>query len=231
MASQPKESVARKLLDRAHSPSTAATIYEEKVKHRPLILRPTSPDHTINARSKRQHERLKKQRARVRSKKPKPLSAKQRRALCLDEVPKEQRKYVIFEPLHKMWCEYMQEVLGLPNGRKDSIDTQSVGPFLASADYHGAILEVVRSRCPSRVGLKGIVVKDTKFTFELITRTNELKTVPKEHTLFRFELPLDTTDTASMAKPLIFDILGNQFQTRAPERATRKFRWHVDLDI
>ncbi len=46
---------------------------------------------------------------------------------------------------------------------------------LCSADFHGAELEVVRARCVSRVGVRGIVVKDTKFTFELVTRRDELK--------------------------------------------------------
>ncbi|QIW98020.1 hypothetical protein AMS68_003538 [Peltaster fructicola] len=150
MATQPQEHIAKELLTRAHSPDTAETIFQEKVKQRPLLLRPTSPEATVNARAKRQHERLKKERAQRKSKKPKPLSAKRKRALCLDEIPKEQRRYPIYEPLHAMWCEYMQEILALKDGKKSYVDAQNAGPFLASADYHGALLEVVRSRCPSR---------------------------------------------------------------------------------
>ena len=109
--------------------------------------------------------------------------------------------------------------------------------MLVSADYHGSLLEVVRSRCASRVGLKGIVIKDTKFTFEIVTKKDVLKTVPKEHTVFRFEVPFEPrlaegdAQQAEVTKPLIFEIHGGQFESRAPDRANKKFRWHLDPDL
>lgn len=227
MATQPKEHIAESLLRRAHSPETADTIFRERVKQRPLLLRPTSPDPAQNARAKRQYERMKKQRAQQKSKKAKPLSAKQKRALNVYEIPKEQQKYAIYEPLHKMWCGYMREVLGLADGKRTHVDAQDAGPFLASADYHGALMEVVRSRCSSRVGLMGIVVKDTRFTFELVTKENVVKTCPKEHTMFRFQVPLE--DEAK--RPLEFEILGSMFEQRAPDRANKKFRLHLVGDL
>lgn len=63
----------------------------------------------------------------------------------------------------------------MKEGGKGFVSAQSAGSKLASADYHGAELTVVRSRCAGMVGLEGIVVKDTKFTFQIITRKNELK--------------------------------------------------------
>ena len=232
MAAQPKEHIAETLLKRAHSPDTATTIFREKVKQRPLLLRPSSPDPTANARAKRQHERLQKARKQRKSKKPKPLSAKQKRALCIYEIPKEQQKYAIYEPLHRMWCGYMREILGLSDG-KTFVDANGSGPILVSADYHGALVEVVRSRCSSRVGGKGIVVKDTKFTFEIVTERNELKTMPKEYTIFRFEVPLEepADKGGEVRKPLVFELHGSQFENRAPDRANRKFRPHFDPDL
>jgi ribonuclease P protein subunit POP4 len=233
MASQPKEHIAEALLARAHSPDTASTILRERVKQRPLLLRPTSPDPSLNARSKRRYERLQKVKTRWKSSKPKPLSAKQKRALCLYDIPKEQQKYAIYEPLHRMWCGYMQEILDLKRGKKTYVEPLSAGPLLVSADYHGALVEVVRSRCVSRVGLKGIVVKDTKFTFEVVTKKDVVKTVPKEHTVFRFEVPFEEDQTVEDAskKPLVFEIHGSQFQSRAPDRANKKFRLHLDPDL
>lgn len=235
MAPQPKEHVAESLLKRAHSPDTAENIHRERVKQRPLLLRPSSPDPNLNARSKRQYERLQKAKAKRKSNKPKPLSAKQKRALCLYEIPKEQQKYAIYEPLHRMWCGYMREILGLSDGKRTYVDAVGAGPILVSADYHGAVLEVVRSRCVSRVGLKGIVVKDTKFTFEIVTARDEVKTVPKEHTVFRFEVPFEPTEKADgegeARKPLVFEIHGSQFESRAPDRANKKFRLHLDPDL
>lgn len=233
MASQPQEHIAESLLNRAHSPDTASTIFRERVKQRPLLLRPSSPDPTLNARSKRQYERLQKAKAKRKSNKPKPLSAKQKRALCIYEIPKEQRKYAIYEPLHRLWCGYAREILGLSEGKRVYVDASSAGPILVSADYHGALVEVTRSRCVSRVGLKGFVVKDTKFTFEVVTGKDELKILPKEHTVFRFEVPFEAPKEGGdeVPKPLVFEIHGSQFENRAPDRANKKFRQHFDPDL
>lgn len=232
MAAAPTENIAELLLKRAHSPDTASTILRERVKQRPLLLRPTSPDPKLNARSKRQYERLQKAKTKRKSNKPKPLSAKQKRALCIYDIPKEQQKYAIYEPLHRMWCGYMREILGLSDGKREYVDANSAGQMLVSADYHGVLVEVVRSRCTSRVGLKGIVVKDTKLTFELVTERDEVKTVPKEHTVFRFEVPFEKGEgMEEVKKPLVFEIYGGQFESRAPDRASRKFRLHVDPDL
>jgi len=109
-----------------------------------------------------------------------------------------------------MWVEYMWEVLGMKEGQKSYVTAQSAGSLLGSADYHGADLMVVRSRCVGMVGLRGIVVRDTKFTFQVITNKNELKSMflaprlintavlthwaalPKRHSIFRVEIPQAT---------------------------------------
>ena len=124
----------------------------------------------------------------------------------------------------------MREILGLKEG-KTYVDATGAGPMLVSADYHGSLIEVVRSRCPSRAGLQGIVVKDTKYTFEIITKRNELKTVPKEHTVFRFEVPFEEKDGEEKRKPLVFELHGHQFEIGASARANKKFRWHFDPEL
>lgn len=245
MATEPKEHIAEALLKRAHSPDQANTIFRERVKQRPLLLRPTSPDPDLDARSKRRslrHQKAKYQRSSS-STKPKPLSAKQKRRLDLYDIPASQRKFAIYAPLHRMWCAYIREILGLGReGKRTFVDANSAGPVLVSADYHGALLEVTRSRCLSRVGVKGIVVKDTKFTFEVVTMRDEVKILPKEHTVFRFEVPFedDGEETGEgdgvvkmeeKRRPLVFEIQGGQFENRAPDRANKKFRAHFDPDL
>lgn len=184
-----KSNPATSLLERAHSPTTSSTIYRERIKQKPLLLRPSSPDPRSDAREKRRRARqVKEADRRKKSRKPKPLSAKQKRALCIYDIPKEQQKYIIYEPLHELWLGYVRQILGLISAEDVNSDTQpkgrnnvtatTAGPMLVSADFHGALIEVVRSRCVSRVGLQGIVVKDTKFTFEIITQANELKSEP-----------------------------------------------------
>lgn len=91
-----------------------------------------------------------------------------------------------------MWAEYMREILDLGSGAAawraqqqqqqqnqqgsgKLVTALSHGSKLVSADFHGAEMEVVRSKCSGRVGLKGIVVRDTKFTFVIVTESDEVK--------------------------------------------------------
>lgn len=59
--------------------------------------------------------------------------------------------------------------------------------------------------------------------------------IPKEHTIFRFTVPLPTgaagaaegerKDGAEEAKPLVFELHGSQFENRPVDRANKKFKW------
>jgi ribonuclease P protein subunit POP4 len=172
----------QELLTRAHSPTTAAQHHEDRVSRRPLHLRATS--HVPSARAVRRialntRKANSKQRKTL---KPRPLSAEQKRSLGLLEIPKAQQKYAIYEPLHNLWLGYMREILGVDGkGRGDEVERKpyvsaaGAGAMLASADMHGALVEVVRSRCVSRVGVRGIVVRDCKHVFEVVTSRNCVK--------------------------------------------------------
>ncbi|KAF2226894.1 Rof/RNase P-like protein [Elsinoe ampelina] len=114
---------------------------------------------------------------------------------------------------------------------KKKLSPEFVGPMLSSADFHGAVVRVVRSGCVSRVGIRGIVVKDTKFTFEIVTKMDQVKVVPKEGTVFRVEVPvegdaLEETDDGKVR--YVFEVYGEQLMTSAPDRANKKFKMHVD---
>lgn len=254
------------LLRRAHSPTTAKTIYNDKIQHKTLPLHTESVPipQTADARERRRAAREVKliAQGKRRRKRPQPLSAAEKRRKCIYDIPKAERKYSLYLGLHELWCAYMREILlgwaASPSTtseeelarRRDKpvrIETQQAGAKLASADYHGARLVVVRSRCVDRVGVRGIVVRDTMGTFVLVTEKNEVKTVPKEGTVFRFEVPVDLerngqdgeekdvempdsgpADVAVMEKrkPLVFELHGEQFKVRAPDRTNKKFRWH-----
>ena len=172
----PSTHVAQTLLNEAHPPETAATIFTEKILQKPLHLRPTSPDPTSkDARAQRRLQRLRKQEKSKRRQKVKPLSAKEKRITGIYDVPNEAKRYEIYVPLYRMWSSYMREILGIEDKQHTFITAQNKGSILASADYHGAEVLVVRSKCAGMVGLKGIVIRDTKFTFQIITEKNELK--------------------------------------------------------
>ncbi|KAI4114707.1 MAG: hypothetical protein LQ345_004562 [Seirophora villosa] len=199
--------IALDLLKEVHSPETALSIFTEKVLHKPLHLRPTSPDpNSQDARARRRLQRVRKQEKSRRRQRPKPLSAKEKRITGIYEIPKESQKYHIYVPLYRMWLGYMWEILGMVKGKQNWVTAQGAGGKFASADFHGSKLIVVRSKCVSLVGLKGIVVRDTRFTFQIITEKNELKSIPKpfafaksrahndlaipkNHTIFEFHVP------------------------------------------
>jgi ribonuclease P protein subunit POP4 len=164
------------LLERAFSPDTAATHYTERMLKRPLTIRATSPTPSVRALRRRTLNERKEKTRKQSKQKPRPLTAAQKRKLCLNEIPKEQQKYSIYEPLHNLWLGYMREILSVNDVKRPVYLTPaSSGQMLASADMHGALLRIVRSRCASRVGLEGIVVRDTRFTFEIITKHNVVK--------------------------------------------------------
>lgn len=129
--------------------------------------------------------------------------------------------------------------------RKKYVTPQQAGPLLASADFHGAEVQVVRSRCVGRVGVKGFVVRDTKFTFVVVTRRDRVVTLPKEGCWFAIEVPLGSQDEEGMAgngeevaeegvrkrEKLVFELQGDQFANRAPDRATKRFKMRLPKDF
>ncbi|KAF7541731.1 hypothetical protein G7Z17_g11897 [Cylindrodendrum hubeiense] len=197
------------LLARAHSPDSVNRIYSEKIQHRSLILRPTSPPPaTINARTARRKTRQEKKAKQ--KQRPKPLSSRERRHLGLNTMPKEQQKYTIYEPLNQLWLGYARELLGN--------DVYMGGPGaaakLASAEFHGAAVEVVRSRCPGRVGIQGIV--GTVFRVEM----------PVDNKLAKVEGAGEGKIEAAGDKKFVFDVLGDQMMLRSADRANKKFKAH-----
>ncbi|KAJ5897788.1 hypothetical protein N7504_008076 [Penicillium tannophilum] len=216
--------IAHTLLARAHSPDSAEQQFTERVKQKPLFLRPTSPSAADN-RSRRRLHRLRKKEYFIRHQRPRSLSAREKRTSGLYDLPKDECKHAIFKGLHALWVGYMQEVLDLKiEGKSGLVTPASHGAKLVSADFHGAEVEVVRSRCASRVGVKGIVARDTKFTFEVVTEKDEVKSqyfyvvldrcpdffvieadipaiaIPKEHSVFRFTVPFPSSTPVESAE-------------------------------
>lgn len=67
--------------------------------------------------------------------------------------------------------------------------------------------------------------------------------IPKKHTIFRFEIPqpestqsLNEEEATTEAKKegnvnLVFELHGSQFENRAPDRATKKFKQRNMKDL
>nr|XP_008526508.1 PREDICTED: ribonuclease P protein subunit p29 [Equus przewalskii] len=107
-----------------------------------------------------------------RKRKSRGLSARQRRALRLFDIKPEQQRYSLFLPLHELWKQYIRD---LCNGLKPDTQPQLIQAKLLKADLHGAIVSVTKSKCPSYVGVTGILLQETKHVFKIITKEDRLK--------------------------------------------------------
>ncbi|XP_027979479.1 ribonuclease P protein subunit p29 isoform X4 [Eumetopias jubatus] len=105
-------------------------------------------------------------------KKSKGLSARQRRELRLFDIKPEQQRYSLFLPLHELWKQYIRDLCG---GLKPDTQPQMIQAKLLKADLHGALVSVTKSKCPSYVGVTGILLQETKHVFKILTKEDRLK--------------------------------------------------------
>lgn len=85
-------------------------------------------------------------------------------------------------PLNTIWLDYMRNLLGvksfnkIPNNPLES-NWETVNQKIMKADYHGAKIFVIRSKCPSLIGVNGIILQDTKNTFRLIGEDDVIRSM------------------------------------------------------
>ncbi|KAG0046075.1 RNase P/RNase MRP complex subunit [Gryganskiella cystojenkinii] len=183
----------------------ADSVYGQKVKNKVFQLDNPPKENAAEIKEK--------QKRRKRCNKSKALTAKEKRALKVYEIPVEARKYSNFKPLNELWKGYMEELFGTSN-------PTSFSQKLLKADFHGAIVTVVRSKCPSYVGVSGIVAQETENVFKIITVNDSLRVVPKINSIFTLQI-----------RDSIFTVHGNQFRYRASMRSTKKFKSRPTIDL
>ena len=97
------------------------------------------------------------------------LSARERRSLGLNQVPKRGLNFSDFHPMHDLWLEYMRKVVGNSGKKPQSIKEAStptpstvhtIGDEqlqmrVSRADFHGAFVKVVRAPNPKLIGMEG----------------------------------------------------------------------------
>ncbi|KAJ8249429.1 hypothetical protein GJAV_G00234760 [Gymnothorax javanicus] len=145
------------------------------------------------------------------------LNAKERRKLKIFELKPEHQKYELFLPLHELWKQYIRD---LCNGLKPDSNPQVIQQKLLKADFHGAIITVARSKCPSYVGTTGILVQELKHVFKIVTKEDKLKVIPKRHSVFAVEID-----------GFVSYIYGSKFQLRSSERSAKKFKVKGTIDL
>ncbi|XP_070574062.1 ribonuclease P protein subunit p29-like [Ptychodera flava] len=150
------------------------------------------------------------------SKKKRVLNAKERRKLKIYDIKPEHQRYVMYEPLYFLWQDYIKDYLDIEKGfNKVTMETK-----LQKADYHGSIITVTKSKCPSYVGISGIVVQETKNVWKIITKENKLKTIPKANTIFCVEI-----------EGIVVTLYGNHLRRKSSERSVKKFKSKNTIDL
>lgn len=222
--SKPSKAATLKLLNEAFAEPKVQQIYSQKLEHRPLSLNPAE---VSDARDARRQERLSKLKNK---RKPKPLSAKEKRELRIFEIPKAEitcfpsqslythSSYEKFMILNHLWNKYISEIILYSSSHESA--TAVNGPTLLKADYHGSLMRIEDCRCTSRIGITGICVKETKKMFEIVTKEDRLVKIPKEKSLFRVCAKVQGSDASDNME---WRLWGDQFLLRSGERAGRKF--------
>ncbi|XP_070762262.1 ribonuclease P protein subunit p29 isoform X2 [Enoplosus armatus] len=162
------------------------------------------------------YTRPKKDKSKRTRKKAKGLNARQKRAMKVFQIKPEHQRYELFLPLHELWRQY---IIDLCSGLKPT-SPQFVQQKLLKADFHGAIITVVRSKCPSYVGATGILVQEFKHVFKIITKEDKLKVIPKRNSVFAVEI-----------NGFVSHIYGSKFEQRASERSAKKFKVRGTIDL
>mmetsp|Transcript_118065 Transcript_118065/g.333913 ORF Transcript_118065/g.333913 Transcript_118065/m.333913 type:complete len:238 (+) Transcript_118065:86-799(+) len=87
--------------------------------------------------------------------------------------------YEDFEPLRELWASYVDDM--------QAGSGPALAEALAAADLHGSIVEVVQSRHPGCVRLRGTVLEETQRTIRIITPDNRVRVLPKATCVFEVE--------------------------------------------
>lgn len=149
------------------------------------------------------------------------LTCREKKELKLFDIPKEGHKFEDFLPLHRMWQDYMRDIVDFSRLHEETTKNSTENHLkLLKADYHGCMITVTKTKCPSLLGQSGIILMETKNTFKIISKDNKVKCIPKENSIFAFEL-----------EGLVFTIHGNNFRVKASERVRKKFKSKDTIDF
>ncbi|KAL1744117.1 Rof/RNase P-like protein [Schizophyllum fasciatum] len=232
-------------------------IYNERVYGRTLMLENPARASRLAQERKAREAKIKA----LREKKVaigNAMSRKETRERGLWQLSKEQSRFDLFVPLHHLWMGYMSELMELSQlshgKRPEDCMPGSAGMHakLVKADLHGSILTVKQSKNAALIGLSGITILETENAFRVVTRANKVKLIPKENAIFSLALPLfstlppasssetvyavsaevDAPQRTVLDSPFIeFELYGNQFRFRSADRATRKFKNKMTIEL
>nr|XP_026693315.1 ribonuclease P protein subunit p29-like [Ciona intestinalis] len=124
--------------------------------------------------------------------------------------------YAEYEPLRKMWSEYIREVLYV--GGKKQVDMKMAQEVFLKADLHGAVISVVLSNCKHLEKTKGTIITESKNMFQIVTLKNTIRNIPKKNSVFEI-----------IFENLRVTIFGDQFCIKPSQRLTKKFKNYIPV--
>ncbi|CAB3408848.1 unnamed protein product [Caenorhabditis bovis] len=122
----------------------------------------------------------------------------------LDENDKKSFKFEQIVPLHTEWEKYFRERLGPKS------DLKKLDKSILKADYHGALFTVWMAENATQIGISGIVLLETRHTFQMVTTADKFVVIPKKGSAFRFILD-----------DRIFTLFGDGMRTRPAWRGKK----------
>ncbi|KAF5475909.1 hypothetical protein F2P56_007666 [Juglans regia] len=111
----------------------------------------------------------------------KHMSTKELKKCGSYDLPQELHKFDVFRPMHEMWKGYMMQLL-------KTCGRNQLAQFILDADLHGAIILVADCKVTSFKGVCGIMIRETAETFGIITQDDVFRVVPKNNTVFIFQV-------------------------------------------
>jgi ribonuclease P protein subunit POP4 len=127
----------------------------------------------------------------------------------IKNLKKEKLDYDSLLCMNQLWQNYITELLNNSNNEENILSK------MLKADLHGAILTVVNSTNKNNIGISGIVLFESRRTFNILNRKNEIKTILKNGCVFETEIKNNGM------KILIY---GDNFIYKSAERTKIKFK-------
>ncbi|CAB02730.1 Ribonuclease P protein subunit p29 [Caenorhabditis elegans] len=100
----------------------------------------------------------------------------------LTEDDKKAFKFADIVPMNTDWQKYFRERLG------NHFSSTKIEKTILKSDYHGALLTIWLAENPTQIGISGIVVLETRHTFQMVTQEDRFVVIPKKGSVFRFIL-------------------------------------------
>jgi RNase P/RNase MRP subunit p29 len=140
----------------------------------------------------------------------------------------------IFNVMTPLWQNYLKALLN----KNQNLET--IFSKMVKADLHGALIKVCESVNINNVGIEGINLLETKRTFCLLNKKNEIKIILKKGSVFALDISFayeesnklndknnvsfQNTDNTKIKLPMIVKIIGDNFMYKSSFRTKAKYK-------